>query len=210
MLILYQRSVKNSYYEKIGDNIRHIDDLPFEIAHGWEWCRLGDIVRVVSGVSYDKQEIGCGEIRIIRGGNVDDLEIQLFKDDVFLPQKYYDDEKQVKKGDVVVVASTGSKVAIGRAGFAKENIPNTQIGAFLRIVRPICNDLIGYIRLIFASDYYRNHIRDMVHGNTINNIKNEYIGELLIPVPPLDEQIKITKCCGDLFAIIQNIEKGLN
>lgn len=200
-----------SYYEKIGNTTTCIDDdLPFDIPNGWNWCRLGELVRIINGVSYDKQDIGNVGIRIIRGGNIDNLQIRLLQDDVFLPPKYYDDDKQVKKGDVIVVASTGSKVAIGRAGFAEDNIPNTQIGAFLRIVRPINNHLSGYIHLVFASDYYRNNIRDLVHGNTINNIKNEYISDLLVPIPSFAEQIRISHCCSELFAIIQKLENSLN
>lgn len=165
---------------------------------------------MINGVSYDKKDIGDSGIRIIRGGNIDDHKIQLLQDDVFLPHKYFDDEKQIKNGDVVVVASTGSKIAIGRAGFANDNIPNTQIGAFLRIVRPINNHLSRYIHLIFASDYYRNSIRELVHGNTINNIKNEYISDLLVPIPPFKEQIEISNYCAELLTIIQKIEKSLS
>lgn len=200
-----------SYYEKVGDVVNCIDaDLPFDIPINWKWCRLGDLVCMINGVSYDKKDIGDSGIRIIRGGNIDNHKIQLLQDDVFLPYNYFDDEKQIKNGDIVVVASTGSKIAIGRAGFANENIPNTQIGAFLRIVRPINNHLSRYIQLIFASDYYRNSIRELVHGNTINNIKNEYISDLLVPIPPFKEQIEICNYCAELFTIIQKIEKSLS
>ena len=40
MLILYQRSVKNSYYEKIGNDVACIDtEIPFDLPTGWVWCR---------------------------------------------------------------------------------------------------------------------------------------------------------------------------
>ena len=51
MLILYQRSVKNSYYEKIGEKVSCIDDeLPFDIPESWSWIRFGNIV-----INYDSQ-----------------------------------------------------------------------------------------------------------------------------------------------------------
>ena len=111
----------------------------------------------------------------MRGGNINDLKVSLFSDDVFLPESYFDAEKQVKLNDVVIVASTGSKAVIGKAGYIDRDIPNTQIGAFLRLVRPIDISLASYIRLLFATEYYREHIRTQSQGTNINNVKAEYI-----------------------------------
>ena len=112
-------------------------------------------------------------------------------DDVFLPEKYYAADKQIRKNDVVIVASTGSKAVIGKAGFVDNDIFNTQIGAFLRIVRPLFDVISPYLKLIFATEYYREHIRTQSQGTNINNVKAEYITDLRIPIPPLAEQARI-------------------
>jgi type I restriction enzyme S subunit len=40
----------NSYYEKIGGEIRCIDEeIPFDVPDGWEWCRLKNIIELYSG-----------------------------------------------------------------------------------------------------------------------------------------------------------------
>ena len=164
----------NCYYEKVGSVIKNITEfIPFEIPASWRFIRLKELIKLISGVSYDKCDICADGIRILRGGNIGNLTIQIQQDDVFLPAKYFDEEKQVRIGDVIIVASTGSKVAIGRAGFIEKEYLGTQIGAFLRIVRPIDIAFANYIKCIFSTDYYREHIRDMVHGNTINNIKSD-------------------------------------
>ena len=133
--------------------------MPFEIPGSWVWTRLGKLITIISGVSYDKKDISNKGIRILRGGNVNELKISIFPNDVFLPEKYYDIDKQVRKNDVVIVASTGSKAVIGKAGFVDNDIFNTQIGAFLRIVRPIFDVIAPYLKMIFATEYYREHIR---------------------------------------------------
>ena len=127
----------------------------------------------------------------MRGGNVNDLKITTFPEDVFLPEKYYDTDKQVRKNDIIVVASTGSKTVIGKAGYVDIDIFNTQIGAFLRIVRPLLGIIAPYLKLIFATEYYREHIRTQSQGTNINNVKAEYITEFRIPFPPLAEQGRI-------------------
>ena len=182
----------NRHYEKVGSEVKDItDDLPFEIPDSWVWTRLGKLITIISGVSYDKKDVSNKGIRILRGGNVNELKISIFLDDVFLPEKYYDADKQVRKNDVVIVASTGSKAVIGKAGFVDNDIFNTQIGAFLRIVRPIFDVIAPYLKMIFATKYYREHIRTQSQGTNINNVKAEYITDLRIPLPPLAEQARI-------------------
>ena len=182
----------NRHYEKVGSEVKDItDDLPFEIPDSWVWTGLGKLITIISGVSYDKKDVSNKGIRILRGGNVNELKISIFPDDVFLPEKYYDADKQVRKNDVVIVASTGSKAVIGKAGFVDNDIFNTQIGAFLRIVRPLFDVIAPYLKLIFATEYYREHIRMQSQGTNINNVKAEYITDLRIPFPPLTEQARI-------------------
>ena len=195
----------NCYYEKVGSTVKNItDQIPFSIPQNWSFVRLKELAKVVSGVSYDKRDICNDGIRIIRGGNISNLSIVLLPDDVFLPQKYYDNEKEVKTEDIVIVASTGSKIAIGRPAFADKSFPQTQIGAFLRIVRPYVPNVYQYLKCPFASNYYREHISDLVHGNTINNIKTEYLDEFIIPFPPIREQKEI----ANKVKILMDILKG--
>ncbi len=182
----------NCYYEKCGSEVKNItEELPFEIPDSWCWTKLGSLITVISGVSYDKKDVCSQGIRILRGGNIYDQKIHIAEDDVFLPQKYYDPDKQVQKDDIVIVASTGSKTVIGKSGFANKDYPQTEIGAFLRIVRPFYNDIAEYLKTIFATEYYREHIRTQAQGTNINNVKAEYITELKIPFPPIQEQKRI-------------------
>jgi len=195
----------NCYYEKVGSTVKNItDQIPFSIPQNWSFVRLKELAKVVSGVSYDKRDICNDGIRIIRGGNISNLSIVLLPDDVFLPQKYCDNEKEVKTEDIVIVASTGSKIAIGRPAFADKSFPQTQIGAFLRIVRPYVPNVYQYLKCLFASNYYREHISDLVHGNTINNIKTEYLDEFIIPFPPIREQKEIANKVKILMDILKD------
>ena len=183
----------NRPYEKVGNSapICIEDELPFEIPDGWAWVRLGCLISIISGVSYDKKDVCKNGIRVLRGGNINNLQVSIAPDDVFLPMSYQDNEKQVRLNDILIVASTGSKAVIGKAGYIHKELQNTQIGAFLRIIRPISKDGVEYIKLLFATDYYREHIRTQAQGTNINNVKAEYITQLIVPIPPLAEQQRI-------------------
>ena len=184
------------------------DEIPFDIPDGWIWVRLGELVRVIGGVSYKKGDIATKGIRILRGGNIQALKVLVNEDDVFLPSEYRDEEKQVKIGDFLIVASTGSKTVIGKAGFVDREMPDTMIGAFLRICRPLYLQSVDYLRCIFDSDYYRNHIRSLSQGTNINNVKESYITEFVIPLPPLDEQKRIIEKIEELLPYIDRYEQA--
>ena len=62
--------------EKIPD-----DEKPFDIPESWEWVRLGDILRVIGGVSYDKKDVAANGYRILRGGNIQNMKVILAEDD---------------------------------------------------------------------------------------------------------------------------------
>ena len=195
----------NCYYEKVGSETKNItDEIPFDIPDSWCFIRLKELIKIISGVSYDKRDICYDGIRILRGGNIGELTIQLRQDDVFLPHKYFDEEKQIKNGDIIIVASTGSKIAIGRAGFVEKDYPNTQIGAFLRIIRSINIDFTDYLKCLFSTDYYREHIRESVHGNTINNVKSEYLENFIIPLPPVAEQKRVIQQTKRILALLKD------
>lgn len=199
----------NSFYEKRGKDEICIDaELPFEIPKSWEWVRLIELIYLINGTSYQKSDISNNGIRIIRGGNIQENRLLIFDDDIFISKDYFDADKNIRKGDIIIVASTGSKVVIGKPAFINENYQDTQIGAFLRIIRSYSLEIVDYINIIFQSYYYREHIRSKVKGTNINNIKSEYIENLLIPIPPIEEQKRIVEKLDKLMELCEELKRG--
>lgn len=195
--------------KRIGKTTTTAADTPYEkLPKGWTWCRLGEVANIISGVSYNKKDISNNGIRILRGGNIQNSKVLILEDDIFISENYKNETNSVKIGDIVIVASTGSNLLIGKAGFIKKDLDNTQIGAFLRIIRPI-SDICSFLQLIFISDFYRTYIRDLAKGTNINNIKNEYLTEFIIPLPPLAEQHRIVQKIETYFSFLDTIESNL-
>jgi len=177
-------------------------DPPFDIPDSWKWVRLGTLIHIIAGVSYQKDDVTTCGVRILRGGNIkEDARIYLHDDDVFLPATYADKNTSVKKGDIVVVASTGSSTVIGRPAVVAETMLGVQIGAFLRIVRAVDDSIRSWLPVIFLGDYYRNHVRSKSKGTNIKNLKAEYLTELHVPLPPLAEQKRIVAKIEELRAM---------
>ena len=180
-----------------------------KLPQGWFSITINDICSIIGGVSYNKADIQYTGIRVLRGGNIQRGKVLYCSDDVFIPLSYQNDENQVQYGDIIIVASTGSQTLIGKTGFVDRDIPKTQIGAFLRIVRPKQNILSPYLHLIFQTDTYRDYIRNVAKGSNINNVKNVHLQNYQICLPPLAEQKRIVSKIEELFSDLDNIQKAL-
>lgn len=187
----------------------HYENMPFEIPKSWVWTTLGEVANIIGGVSYNKSDISTSGIRIIRGGNIQNGEIILCEDDVYVSTKYKNDENSIQKGDIVVVSSTGSSLLIGKTGYAHTSILNTQIGAFVRIVRPLNNVLPAFVNIIMDSAYYKEYIRDIAKGTNINNIKKNHLYDFAIPLPTHKEQQRIMEYIQEIYVLINSIEESL-
>lgn len=189
-------------------NTHYEEELPFDIPENWVWCRLGEIGEIISGVSYKKTDIVEEGIRILRGGNIQNSKILLLEDDIYISEKYKNENNNIKKADIVIVASTGSSLLIGKSGFVNQNFENIQIGAFLRIIRNR-EELCNFMKIIFESDFYKTYIRNLAKGTNINNIKNEYLINFFIPLPPLAEQHRIVEKIEHIFAVLDELEENI-
>ena len=146
-------------------------------------------------------------LRYFEVENIQNGQIILRDDDVYISDKLINERVNVKKGDIVLVASTGSSELIGKAAISLIDYPRTQIGAFLRIIRSRSRELSDYLGIIFQSELYKSHIREVAKGTNINNIKASYLTEFIIPIPPLAEQRRIIEKIRSLFAILSSLLK---
>ena len=74
---------------------------------GWREAPLGELITVLRGVSYKKQdattEPAAGKIPILRASNIDDR--LNFIDLVYVPQEYVSEVQLLNVGDMVIAAS---------------------------------------------------------------------------------------------------------
>ncbi|KAA6228137.1 hypothetical protein FMM54_01235, partial [Campylobacter sp. LR185c] len=158
---------------------------------------LGEVCEIVKGTSYSQNDLTSSQgIRIMRGGNINKIthNLDLLNNDVYVNQKLFSSAKQVHKNDIIIT-STNDIDNIAKCAFVNKDVDNAQIGAFLRIVRISESLNAKYVFFIFASAFYETYIQCCVSGtvSSLLNIRDEYINNLKIPLPPLKEQEKIVK-----------------
>ena len=156
-------------------------------------ARVGDLAEQVRGVTYGKDDASktpaAGYLPVLRAGNITDTGL-VFDDLVYVPATKVSAKQKIKRGDIVIAASSGSLDVVGKAAPALTAFDGG-FGAFCKVIRP--NDKVdaGYLAQFFKTPSYRRTISSLAAGANINNLKSEHLDDLLLPLPPLPEQRRI-------------------
>lgn len=173
-------------------------------------AKLGDIVEQIRGVSYNPSDL-CESsedgVILLRANNIQNGEIVL-DDVVYVSKEKIHDSQYLKQGDILICTSSGSKELVGKAAFINKDLRAT-FGAFCKVVRPQkgYNNYIGHF---FQSSYYRHTISAVSSGANINNLRNEHISDLEIPLPPLSTQRHIAAVLDKVSALIAKRRQQLD
>ena len=149
-------------------------------------------IEQIRGISYKPEDTSNepvgGYFPVLRANNIKDNNL-IFDDLVYVNVKKIKKEQEIRKGDIIVCTSSGSKDLVGKAAQAKKDL-QMSFGAFCRGIRPK-NILPEYLGNYFKSPIYRKTISKLSAGANINNIKSEHLDNLEIPLPAMEEQKKI-------------------
>ena len=205
----------NSYYEKIGDDVRCIDEeIPFDIPNTWEWLRLEnccskEIRRGKSPKYIDKSGTLVFAQKCNTKHNGIDIGLALYLDESTL-SRYLDDE-YMRDGDVVI-NSTGTGT-LGRVGFyqATDNHQHFPIvpDSHVTVVRGFRSIQAFYLYAFMKAN--QSELEKWGEGSTNQKeLKPLTLKEMLVPIPPISEQKRIEDTIIALFLLFSTIEKGLS
>lgn len=168
--------------------------------------QIKEITTQIRGVSYSKGDAisnkNEGYIPLIRANNI--VDGVLTNDDLlYVPKSIVQEKQIIKAGDIVIAASSGSLNIVGKAAYSSENMYST-FGAFCKLIRPNSKLVLpSYLNFYFQSNAYRLKVSSLAQGANINNLKNEHIDELEIPLPSLSEQKRIAEILDKADALRQ-------
>lgn len=156
--------------------------------------KIKTLIKQVRGVSYKPDdlhnELNNNSVILLRANNIDDGKIN-FDDVVYVDKSKVSNEQYLRKGDILICASSGSKSLVGKAASIDFDRECT-FGAFCKVVRPN-DEVVDYLGVYFQSPMYRRKISEVAIGANINNIRNEHIEELEVPLFSRDDQQEVVK-----------------
>ena len=166
--------------------------------------KMSDVSEQIRGVSYKPEDIlsGPGEnaIGILRANNIADGAVN-FDDLVYVKKSKVSQKQMLRKGDILICTSSGSKNLVGKAAQIEEDC-NYSFGAFCKVIRPQKINP-GFLGMYFQSSLYRQYISEVSQGANINNIKNVHIDAIEIEGYSENEQKKIAELLERIVKIIK-------
>ena len=189
--IIY-RGEDNSYYEKIlaTGEVKCIDEeIPFEIPQGWEWCRIKHLFSMQAG-----KNIKAFELSIIPTSS----------------HTYPCYGGNGLRGYVNRYNTEGNFILVGRQGALCGNVKEAK-GKFYATEHAVVTDGYGLTHLHWA--YYFMWAIDLNQYATATaqpGLAVSNIIEVLIPLPPHEEQIRIASKIDDTIQYIESFAKAQN
>ena len=198
----------NLHYEKFQDgSVKCIEDeIPFEVPKGWAWCRLNDIYNFIDYRGATPTKIING-IPLVTAKNVKSGYIDYTIDDYISEEEFKERQQRgiSKKGDILFT----TEAPLGNAALA--DIEKFSAGQRLITFQQYGskNELINYVMLMFIlSDFFQQQLCVNKTGSTVAGIKAAILKTLWIPVPPYNEQLKITNTLKSAINLIDSISQN--
>ena len=209
------RGEDNSYYEKIGTEVRCIDDeIPFDIPDTWEWVRLEnccskEIRRGKSPKYIDESGILVFAQKCNNKHNGIDIDLALYLDESILGR--YPADEYMQDGDIVV-NSTGTGT-LGRVGFYRTSDNNIGLpivpDSHVTVIRGVSSTHAFYLYAFMKAN--QRELEKKGEGSTNQKeLKPLTLKEMLVPIPPFSEQKQIEIAVSEALSLIGTIEKSLS
>ena len=189
-----EQLIKDKKLKRDKKDNEPIDEVPFELPEGWEWCRLGDIANISMGQSPKGETV-------MRNSNG----IEFHQGKIYFTDKYIDKSPFFTSEPTKITSN--SVLLCVRAPVGEVNLVNREvcIGRGLCAIEPLGNISIDFcfFWLILLKDYFNENST----GSTFSSISGEIIRNAFIPLPPLAEQHRIAQKVERLLTIVDTIEQ---
>ena len=163
------------------------EEVPFDIPQGWEWCRLRDVIYPPKYGTSSKS-LSNGDVPVLRMGNIQDGEVVY--DKLVFSNNVEDNRKYLLQDGDLLFNRTNSAELVGKTAIFKGNRHVIYAG-YLILLRPIKTHS-EYLNYIFSSPYVRSYCKEVkTIGVQQCNINAEKVSQLLVPIAPFEEQMRI-------------------
>ena len=195
------------HYEKFADgSVKCIEDeIPFELPEGWAWSKIGPLCEYITSGSRDwAQYYSEAGILFLRMGNLSresfDLRLENIQR-VNLPDSVEGTRTRVVENDLLFSITA----EIGMLGLIPANFEEAYINQHVGLIRFLKEAQTKYFPYILMSEFCRDQYYAVQRGMK-NSFRLDNVQNILIPVPPLSEQIRIAKKLSSIWTHVQQID----
>lgn len=184
------------------------EDIPFEIPNNWRCCCLGCVATCKTGNSINEKEkkdkfsdMFVEGLYYVATKDISTNSIIKYENGIKIPFNLVEKFKIAEKDSILLCIEGGS--AGKKIGFTTKDI--CFVNKLCNISSKVINNKFIYyfIQTNFFYKQFESKKTGIIGGVSIKNIEN-----LIIFVPPLEEQEKIVKKIDELFELVDKKEKN--
>lgn len=173
-------------YKSNGGKMVWDSTLKREIPENWDVKSINQISTSVRGVTYnstdEKNQDDDNVVMILRGNNIANNKIVYDSNTVFVDSSLVSSEQIIKKFDIIMAMSSGSKEHVGKSAMAMYDLPHSY-GAFCSKIVPSPSSRF-FLEKFLHSDYFIKYIRQTSSGTGINNLNSRHFDNIFFAYPP--------------------------
>ena len=205
--IIFRRD--NSHYEKVGLEETCIDnELPFDIPDTWSWVRFSDIAIFENGDRSNKYPVEADYVSdgipFFGAKDMGDKYME-FSTVRFITQEKFAQlgNGKLQNGDLVCLL----RGSVGKTRIFKESEKYSTgfICAQMMIIRCLDLNILDYLYALINSPYYCKAIESKITGTAVRQLPAREVANILIPLPPLNEQFRIIEKLSEIFFDLQTL-----
>lgn len=188
--LIKEKKIKNENLFPITE-----EDIPFELVDNWQWIRLGNIIKLLSGqdLTSDRYSDTKKEgLPYLTGAS------NFNKDGSLVFNRWTTSGTSIAQKNDLLITCKGT---IGDMAYLTEN---AHIARQIMAISPIGQIKIDYIKIYLT--YYINNLKAKAKS-IIPGIDRKTILNLLISIPSIEEQQRIVDKVKELMAKIDEYEK---
>ena len=191
-------------YKSSGGKMVYNEKLKREIPEGWEVKCLNQLVDSYRGVTYNKDDLVAkskDSVLVLRGNNIPTSGQFAYDSNVaYIPKKMVSYEQKIRKGDIIITMSSGSKDHIGKC-YMFQSSSNHTFGAFLSKCAP--HDGLNYfVYCSMLSDLFKAFVKTTCNGTGINNLTTETLNNVHFPIPNEKTLSIFESSVGKLYSLV--------
>lgn len=182
------------------------DEEPFDIPDSWEWIRLGNICEPIR-YGFTSSAKDNGNSKLVRITDIQNNNVNWNNVPFCDVPKVKLKDLQLKTNDILIARTGGT---VGKS-FVVKNISEVAVFAsYLIRIRLIDNELIDFVKYFLDSPYYWQMISLKQSGTGQPNVNATKLSEILIPIPPIEEQKRIVAKIEKLMPLVDEYAESYN
>jgi type I restriction enzyme, S subunit len=196
---------KDKYIEPSAPDTRTLPELP----EGWTWALTQQIGQVQLGRQRSPNNRSKDyPTKYIRAANITEkgLDLSDVLDMEFNPEER--ERYRLQFGDIVLSEASGSVSQVGKPAIWRDELP---LCCFQNTVIRLRPDLISseYLLIAFKHFYQSGVFSKVAGGVGINHLSADKFSNIAVPIPSLNEQVRIVAEVDRRFSIVGGIEKAM-